>query len=359
MRENLESLGFSGYFRAAFDTLECPGLIPGRVVEAHAEHYGIGADRAFYRAEVTGALRHTLNERADFPTVGDWVTVAPLEAEHAAIHHVLPRKTELARRAVSGRSERQVIGANIDVALIVQSADRDFNPNRLERYLAVAYGAGIEPILVLSKTDLASSAMQGELLATVQRRHPSLEILDVNCVTPDGLERLAARIEPAQTYCLLGSSGTGKSTLINALLGEERLETQAISDWNQRGRHTTTSRTLLVLPGGGIVIDTPGMRELGGADGGQGLEKTFEDIHALMQGCRFSDCRHEGEPGCAVQAAITAGTLDPAKFDNFQRMEREMAHFEASASERRKKDRNQGRMIKRILGEKNRQRFGD
>ena len=352
MRALLERLGYAPDFELPFLALGRPDLAPGRVVEVHAERYTVRMAHADCRAELTGNLRYSLEERAAFPTVGDWVAAVVCGEEQALIHHVLPRRSELARRSVSGRSERQVIAANIDVALIVQSADRDFNLNRLERYLTVVYGAAIAPVLLLSKTDLASESTLVDLRAAVRARHPALEVLGVNCLNPGGLEALAGRIEPGRTYCVLGSSGTGKSTLINALLGEERLATRAISDWNQRGKHTTSFRSLIVLPQGGILVDTPGMREIGGVDGPQALEIVFDDIHTLTQTCHFSDCRHEEEPGCAVRAAIEAGALDPGKLENYRRMEREMAHFEASASERRRKARSQGKMYKRILNEK-------
>lgn len=358
MLYTLESLGYDRFFEEAFARLARPDLEPGRVTQAHAERYAVQTASAIYLADITGNLRYTLAERADFPTVGDWVALAPA-GDQAVIHDRLPRRTELARRSVSGRAERQVIGANIDVALIMQAVDRDFNLNRLERYLAVAHGAGIEPVLLLSKTDLASGAELSELRALIHARHPSLETLETNSVAAGGLDALAGRLIEARTYCVLGSSGTGKSTLVNALLGEDRLATRELSSWNQRGKHTTTFRALFVLPAGGILIDTPGMREIGGIEGGEGLEKTFEDIHDLAQQCRFNDCRHENEPGCAVRAAIESGALDAAKFDNYSRMERETAHFETSVAERRKKDKNLGKMYKRVLGEKSKRRYQD
>jgi len=358
MTDTLKRLGYAPFFQEALDRLERPDLVPGRIAEVHAERYTVQTASTICSADITGNLRYSLEERADFPTVGDWVAVAHVGAQ-TLIHHRLPRRTELARRSVSGRAERQVIGANIDVALIMQAVDRDFNLNRLERYLAVAYGAGIEPLLLLSKSDLASASELASINTAVSTRHPALESVGINCRVESGLDALYPRIEVEKTYCVLGSSGTGKSTLVNALLGEQRLETREISSWNQRGKHTTTFRALFVLPSGGIIIDTPGMREIGGIEGGDGLEKTFDDIYALAKTCRFSDCQHEDEPGCAVQAAIESGELDPAKFDNFSRLARETAHFESSVAERRKKARSQGKLYKKIQGEKRKRHFQD
>lgn len=352
MCESLEKLGFGPVFQRIIENSGWGHLEAGRVVEAHQEHYLVHTEHGVCRAEIAGKLRHTLEERADFPTVGDWVAVALLEPERAIVHHVLPRQTALYRRAASQQSVKQIISANIDVALVVQAVEGDFNLNRLERYLAAAHGGGIRPVVVLSKCDLLPSERVDLLEREIFARHPEQEILQTSSEDSGGLEALRTFLEAGKTYCVLGSSGVGKSTLINRLLGEDVLDTQAVSDWNLRGKHTTTHRALFVVPTGGILIDTPGMRELGLADGHEGIERTFSDIAALATLCRFSDCRHVDEPGCAVLAALESGELDAAKLENYEKIRREAAHFESSAAEKRKRDRSFGKLAKRIKNEK-------
>jgi ribosome biogenesis GTPase len=356
MHDSLEQLGFRSTFRNALVENGWEHLEPGRIIEAHMDKYLVRTAGGTYRAEITGKLRFTLEERADFPTVGDWVAAALLD-DLAIIHHLLPRETALVRRAASQQSTRQVIGANIDLALIVQAVEQDFNLNRLERYLAAAYGGGIEPVVVLSKSDLLPAAEVDALEARIALRHPGQQVIRTSSLEAGGLEAIRGFLKEGKTYCVLGSSGVGKSTLINGLLGEALLETGELSDWNQRGKHTTTHRALFVVPSGGILIDTPGMRELGVADGHGGVEKTFEDIVALAENCRFSDCTHGDEPGCAIIAALESGDLDPEKLANYEKIRRETAHYEASAAEKRRKDRDFGRLVKRIKNEKYGKRF--
>ncbi len=352
MAESLESLGFLPCFQSAMEEHGWTHLEPGRVVEAHLEKYVIRTTQGTHKAEISGKLRFSLEERADFPTVGDWVAVALLDDGAAVVHQLLPRKTALCRRAAAHQSTRQVIGANIDVALIVQAVERDFNLNRLERYLAAAHGGGIEPVVVLSKCDLMSPEEVDAQVARIEARHPGQAVLLTSSMEAEGLEPLRRFLKPGRTYCVLGSSGVGKSTLINGLLGEEVLDTQTLSDWNQRGKHTTTHRALFLVPSGGILIDTPGMRELGLSDGEVGLDRTFADIVALAKTCRFSDCSHGDEPGCAVVAALESGELDPEKWENYEKIRRETAHYESSAAEKRKKDKSFGKLVRRIKNEK-------
>jgi ribosome biogenesis GTPase len=357
MQDSLELLGFRPSFQSAMEDNGWCHLDPGRVVEAHLGQYVVRTTRGPRRAEISGKLRFSLEARDDFPTVGDWVALAVLDDELAIIHHLLPRETALSRRAASQDSARQVIGANIDIALVVQAVERDFNLNRLERYLAAAHGGGIEPVVVLSKIDLLEADELAALVERIAMRHPGQQVLSTSSMSAGGLESIRAFLEAGKTYCVLGSSGVGKSTLINGLLGEVLLATQELSEWNQRGKHTTTHRALFVLPSGGVLIDTPGMRELGVVDGAGGVERTFEDIHTLAGNCRFGDCRHRKEPGCAVRAALESGALDPQKLENYEKLLRETAHYEASAAEKRKKARNMGKMHKQIKSEKFGRRF--
>lgn len=357
MPESLEYLGFRPCFQSVMEAQGWDHLEPGRVIEAHLDQYIVRTAHGTSRAEITGKLRYTLEARDEFPTVGDWVALARLDDERAIIHHLLPRQSALSRRAASQQSVRQIIGANIDIALVVQAVERDFNLNRLERYLAAAHGGGIEPVVLLSKADLLAPKELATLVARIETRHPGQRVVCASSLSAGGLDAIRAFLESGKTYCVLGSSGVGKSTLVNGLLGEEALETQELSVWNQRGKHTTTHRALFVLPSGGILIDTPGMRELGVADGQVGVEKTFEDILALAENCRFGDCHHHDEPGCAVRAALESGELDPQKLENYEKIIREAAHYETSAAEKRKKARSQGKMYKQIKSEKYGRRF--
>lgn len=357
MNPTLELLGFRPVFQSAMEMYTVDQLIPGRIIEAHLEKYIVQTQYGAYKGTLTGKLRFALDDRADFPTVGDWVAAALYDDGVAVIHHLLPRTTTLSRRAASQQSSRQVIGANIDVALVVQAVEKDFNLNRLERYLAAVHGGGIIPVVVLSKADLLTTEALENLEQHLAERHPNQKLLRTSSMEAGGLETLRDFLETGKTYCVLGSSGVGKSTLINGLLGDNVLETQGLSDWNQRGKHTTTHRALFIVPSGGILIDTPGMRELGVADGFDGVERTFEDITALAARCRFSNCRHGDEPGCAVVAALATGELDAEKLANYEKIRREVAHYEASAAEKRKKERNFGKLLKRIQSEKRNRRF--
>lgn len=357
MTSTLEQLGYTSHFQENFAALERPHLQPGRIVEAYSERYTVRTANATYQADMSGNLRHALDERSDLPNVGDWVAMDTLDDNYAVIHYLLPRVSALCRRSVSRRTETQVIGANIDVALIMQAVTHDFNLNRLERYIAAAHSGDIRPVVLLSKTDLIDSDTLAGQVAAIGERHPRQEVLTLSSLTSVGLDRLEARIEAGKTYCLLGSSGVGKSTLINTLVHEDVLETRETSDWKQRGKHTTTHRALFVLRSGAIFIDTPGMRELGLAEGDAGLEKTFDDLYALADTCRFSDCQHRDEPGCAVQAALQSGTLDAGKFENFLKMKREVARFQSSAAEKRKTAKRQGKLYKRIQTEKHQRRY--
>jgi ribosome biogenesis GTPase len=351
MTTTLEDLGYNDYFRQQFTESFAAPLEPARIIEAHPERYRVRTSDTTRNADITGSLRFRLEEAEDRPATGDWEALAASGKDYGVIHEILPRQSVLCRRAVSGRAEKQVIAANIDVALIVQAVEHDFNLNRLDRYVAVAHGARIRPMVLLSKADLVSPTELTELLARIHQRHPDIEVVGGSSLEANGLDALIERLAAGLTYCVLGSSGVGKSTLVNALAGEELLATRELSSWNQRGQHTTSHRALFVLPCGAILIDTPGMRELGLPDGGEALKKAFGQIHALAQTCRFADCGHESEPGCAVREALDQGTLDEEQFANYRKLQRESAHFEASIAERHRKARNQGKLYKRIKRE--------
>lgn len=322
------------------------GFSVGRIIAEHKERYVVKNEQGEYEAEVVGNLRFTAQSRADFPAVGDWVVIAEYDHDKAIIHHVLPRKTLIERQAISSKGEKQIIASNIDTALIVQSIDRDYSINRIERYLTICHNAGVDPVIILTKIDLIDREALAEIKADVQARIKDIPILAISNAWQDGLAPLKEMIQAGKTYCLLGSSGVGKSTLLNTLMGKKMMETGEISSFSNRGKHVTTHRELLVLQSGGIIIDNPGMREVGIADASGGLASTFESIAALASGCKFNDCTHTSEVGCAVLEAVNAGIIDEAAYQNYLRMTREKDHYEASVAEKRQKDKEFGKMIR-------------
>ena len=318
----------------------------GRVTREDRERYIVSTGEKEYEAEITGNMRFTASSRADFPAVGDWVKISVYDTDMAVIHAVLPRKSVLERQSVSNYGDKQLIAANVDTAFIVQSADSNFNINRLERYLVICQNSGIEPVMVISKTDLAADREILDAADTLRSRDRKLKYLLVSNITGDGLDEISGLIEKGKTYCFLGSSGVGKSTLINNILGRELLNTREISTSTGKGRHTTSRRELIVLENGGIIIDTPGMRELGITDVKDGIEKIFEDITELGKNCRFSDCRHVNEKGCAVIDAMEKGHISRESVENFRKLQLEQQHFASTVAEKRKKDKAFGKMVK-------------
>ncbi|OYV38387.1 MAG: ribosome small subunit-dependent GTPase A [Rhodospirillales bacterium 20-64-7] len=320
----IETYGWRVASGLDFAPFAARGLRPGRVILQQRGHCTLATDFGELAAGLAGRLLH---DGADPPVAGDWVACACRPAEGAAtIHAVLPRRTCFTRQRPGGQGV-QVVAANIDVALLATSMNAEFNPRRLERYLAAAWASGARPVVVLTKADLCSAS--APILAAAQAVAIGVEVLAVSAATGTGLDRLAALLRPRETCAVLGSSGVGKSSLVNALAGQALMATGDIREADARGRHTTTHRELLVLPGGRLVLDTPGMRELGLAEAAEGVAATFEDIAALAADCRFHDCAHASEPGCAVQAALAAGALDPGRWKSYQKLQRELAHATA------------------------------
>jgi ribosome biogenesis GTPase len=354
----LEDLGYTPLLEQYRQAQGLAGLAVGRVAAEHKERYLVRTAEQEYEAEVIGQLRFSAQSRADFPAVGDWVALLPYDEDKALIHAVLPRKNALERQAVGRQGEKQLIATNIDAAFIVQAVDRDFNLNRLERYLTLCYAAGIQPFIVLSKVDLVDEATLAALLEQVTSRTKTVPVLPLSNTSQAGLQAIRALIRPGQTWCLLGSSGVGKSSLLNNLAGSEQMATGAIGSSTQRGRHVTSHRELIVLPGGGLLIDNPGLREVGLTDAGGGLETTFDEIMGLAQACKFKDCTHTNEIGCAVLAALEDGTLDEDAYENFLRMQREQEHFSRTVAEKRQRDREFGKMVKQVKRLKDHKRKG-
>ena len=323
---SLANLGFSPFFSQQFSHIERPGIVPARIAADGRGPYPLIGCRAPF-GELSGRLRNAL-DGVTRPAVGDWVAVAD-DAERAVIHDLLDRKTVLRRRAPGGDGGDQIIAANVDVYLIVTSANRDLNPRRLERYLTTVWDSGAQPIIVLNKVDLVADA--AEAIAAIAAVALEVPIAAASALTGQGRDDLLVHFGPGTTIGLIGSSGVGKSSLANRLLGETVQTVRAIRDDDQRGRHTTTRRELLLLPGGGVLIDTPGMREFGLIDDLGGVDTTFADIVQLANACRFGDCRHELEPGCAVKDALAAGTIPWERWESYRKLQREIA-----AAERRR-----------------------
>ena len=318
----------------------------GRVISEHKERYVVKTDKNEFNAEIIGNLRFSAKNRSGFPAVGDWVSISEYDKNKALIYAIFPRKTVIERQAVGKSGEKQVIASNIDYAFLVQAVDRDFNINRLERYLTICNASQVNPVIILSKTDLVSEIYLKDILDKISTRIKRLPVITISNETQSGYKELNALMERGKTYCLLGSSGVGKSTLLNNLSGKPVMKTDTISLSTNKGKHVTSHRELIILENGGIVIDNPGMREVGITDAGTGLEITFDAIVKLSRNCKFKDCTHIRETGCAVLKAVGNGEIDKFSYENYLKMEKEKRHYESSVAEKRKKDKEFGKMYK-------------
>lgn len=329
----------------------------GRIISEHKERYVVKTADQELDGEIIGNLRYSAHNRSDFPAVGDWVAISVYDDNKVLIHSVFPRKTIIERQSVGKHGEKQIIATNIDYAFIVQAVDRDFNINRIERYLTICNASMVKPIIVLNKIDLINDANLSTLKTAVQERVKHVPVIAISNETQKGIENLKKSIKRGETYCLLGSSGVGKSTLVNKLSGKQMMKTNTISSSTNKGRHVTSHRELLVLENGGILIDNPGMREVGIADSTDGLEITFEKIIELSKNCKFNDCTHTTEIDCSVLAAVESGEIDKSSYENYLKMEREKEHFESTVAEKRKKDRDFGKMLKNYKKNKNLKKY--
>ena len=357
MENDLNSIGFDVWFREKADPARLAAGAMARVTAAHRESYTISNGDTEVPAEVTGKLMFTAESPLDYPAVGDWVSVQYFDnAASAIIDGVLPRNTLLKRKTAGKKIEHQLIAANIDTGLIVQAVDSNYNLRRLERYLVMIHDARIRPEVLLSKSDLLSADQVAEKVAAIRALMPDVRVTAFSNEDPAGIEAVRALLVPQQTYCMLGSSGVGKTTLLNNLLGSDQFATRAIRDKDEKGRHTTTSRQLIRLPNGALLIDTPGMRELGNIAVDTGIEETFSEIAALAGQCRFADCSHTQEQGCAVLAALASGEISSDRYASYLKLARESAFHEMSFLEKKQKDKAFGKMVKSVMKQKRNKR---
>lgn len=345
---SLEEFGYDQHLEAHRKSNQLDSFLVGRVISEHKERYIVKTQKGDFEAEIVGNLRFSANSRLDFPAIGDWVAISEYDEGKALIHAIYPRKTIIERQAVGKFAEKQIIATNIDYAFIVQAVDRDFNINRIERYLTICHASKVNPIILFNKIDLIEDAQLDALIKMTQARIDQVPIIAISNENRKGYDALLPLILKGKTYCLLGSSGVGKSSLLNNLSGSKIMETNAIGKSTNRGKHVTTHRQMILLENGGILIDNPGMREVGIADASAGLEITFDTIQQLSQQCKFKDCKHIQEKGCAVLKAVENGEIDEDSYQNFLKMEKEQSHFEMTLVEKRKKDKNFGKMVKNM-----------
>ncbi|MFC2172040.1 ribosome small subunit-dependent GTPase A, partial [Acidobacteriota bacterium] len=320
---DLQQLGWNAHFSGHFESIKQDGLVPARIAVQQKGIYIVYSEFGELEAEVSGRFRYEAEAKREYPTIGDWVAIQPMPSgSKAVIHHLLPRTSFFSRKAKGIQTEEQIVAGNIDTVFIVTGLDRDFNLRRIERYLTLAWQSSASPVVVLNKTDLCPDLEQA--IAEVDAIAFGAPILALSAIQGQGLEGLAPYLRPGLTVAMLGSSGVGKSTIINALLGEERLLVRNTSEHDGRGQHTTTWRELVLLPEGGMIIDNPGMREIQLWSDEESLKDAFGDVEKLRARCRFSDCTHTNEPGCAVREALETGGLDRKRFKSYQKIQREL-----------------------------------
>jgi ribosome biogenesis GTPase / thiamine phosphate phosphatase len=317
----LTELGWNSYFAACWEVCGEPAWTPARVISQQRGLWRVAGNFAECWAEASGSLRCAANTGGDWPAVGDWVAIEILQSGRSLIHKVLPRRSKCVRKVAGRRMEEQVIAANVDTAFVVMALDGDFNVRRLERYLAQCWESGAKSVVILNKTDHCGDV--AARIAEVEGVAAGVPIVALSALTGHGVEALRRFLALGQTVVLLGSSGVGKSTLVNHFLQRDAQTVRAVREGDNRGRHTTTSRELFALPGGALLMDTPGLRELQLWNATEGVERAFSDIEELATQCRYNDCGHTTEPGCAVQAAIAEGRLDQDRLENQRKLERE------------------------------------
>ena len=343
---NLEDLGYSELFESHRQALGLAGYEVARVIAEYKEAYLVKNALGERLAKISGRQMFKAASREDYPCVGDWLAISGPAGVPAVIHQLLPRVSIL-RRKHTNKSGAQLIGANIDTAFIVESMDNDYNLNRFERYFAMVGEGHIKPAILLNKTDLISVAELDLKLDRLKERFKDTDIIPISALTGKGLAGLTAYIAKGKTYCFLGSSGVGKSTLINKLLGTDQIKTKAINTVTGRGQHTTTGRNMYFLSNGGMVVDNPGMKEIGLTDADAGIADVFDDILQLSLKCKYNNCSHISEAGCAVLAALKKGRLDKDKYANYIKLRKEAKFYQMTELEKRRADRKFGRFLKK------------
>jgi len=342
----LNELGWSDWFEQRARCAEAHAI--ARVAAVDREQLLLVDQSGAFRARLTGSFLHHHRLSQEMPCVGDWVCVQRQPGgDFGMVSALIERRTSLRRKSPGDTVEHQMIAANVDCVVIVQSCHFDFNLKRLERYLVMVMDGGAEPIILLTKTDLVDPSVVAVQLDEIHSAGITAPVVTLSNITQEGVDDLKRLLEPCHTYCFVGSSGVGKSTLINGIIGRERLETQAVSATGE-GRHTTVRRELIRLDGGALVIDNPGMREYGILGAQDGMEGGFSDIAALASGCRYRDCSHTGEPGCAVLEAVQSGMVSREHFDNYLKLRGESEFYQMSYAQKRKKDRDFGKFIKSV-----------
>ncbi len=341
----LKDLGYSECFEHNSKSLIDSDLTPARIIAEHKELYLVRNETSVLSAKITGKMMFQASSREDYPAVGDWVLIKVLSQDQAHIYEILPRKTVLKRKS-SNESESQVLASNVDIAFVVQAPDRDYNLNRFERYLTLAKSGKVEPVIVLNKADLISDVDLAALLYEIKNRFKNTLVYTTSVLTGAGISNLKEIINEGKTYCFIGSSGVGKSSIINTFIGESLMMTGEISSHTSKGKHVTTHRELFILESGGLLIDNPGLREVGLLDSSTGIEDVFSEIYDLAKNCRFPDCTHQHEPGCAVLEAVKDERLDNDKYTNYIKLSKEDDYNSMSSLEKREKDRKFGKFIK-------------
>jgi ribosome biogenesis GTPase len=321
----LEILGWNSLFESSFDSLHEQGQLPGRIAIQHKDRYVIYAEQGEINGQVSGKFRFEVSGLHAFPAVGDWVAFEPGSADQpAVIHHVLERQSKFSRKVAGDRPDEQIIAANIDFAFLVMGLDGNYNLRRLERLLTAAQESGAQTVIVLNKSDLCP--LLEEYTREVLSIAHDIKVIVMSALREQDVIPIRSLLTSGITGVLLGSSGVGKSTITNLLLENKQVKVQEVRADDSRGRHTTAHRELLVLPNGGLIIDTPGLRELQLWGGEEGVQESFDDLEDLAANCRFRDCKHEAEPGCAVTSAVEQGTLDPGRYESYQKLQREITY---------------------------------
>jgi ribosome biogenesis GTPase len=352
----IEDLGWDDFFESGLAKLGLSDFKIARVVSEYKGGYKVKSINGEYLAKITGKRMFQATSREDYPAVGDWVAISQLNHEQASIQNILPRKTIIKRRfgdknRIGEKKETQVIATNIDVAFIVESVGRDYNLNRFERYFAIVGDESIKPVIILNKVDLISEEELDSKLAEIKNRFNDVDVIATSVSTEKGLDDLKRNIAKGKTYCFLGSSGVGKSSLINRLLDGKIIKTGEISSYSDRGKHVTTKREMYFLPQGGILIDNPGIREVGITDVNAGIDDAFDEIVSLASKCKYSDCSHISEPGCAVLKALNSGKLDESRYSNYIGLKKETKYHEMGLLEKRGKNRQFGKFLKKAKKE--------